>query len=971
MVFSVFCNLAVLKMNKIKIFGAKEHNLKDINLEIPRDKLIVITGISGSGKSSLAFDTIYAEGQRRYVESLSAYARQFLGVMEKPDVEYIEGLSPAISIDQRSASRNPRSTVGTATEIYDYLRLLFARVGDPHCSECGRPVSKQTVSEINKKIRDLLKSIKVKKGNKRSLLIYSPIIRDKKGEHKSIFEEARRSGFSKIRVDGDLYSTLEDVNLDRNIKHTIEILVDRIPLEVALSPANEERLFNAVESSLDLSDGVVVIGIEGKKKEEVFSEDFACPHCEISLEEIEPRSFSFNSPHGACPECQGLGVKKEIDPDRVVPNSRLTIAEGAIRPWARGVSQGSWMMRVLEEVSRAHHFSIDVPFSELTKEAKNIVLFGDDGQTHVISGYPTTYEGVIPNLERRYHQTESDHVRSEIERYMIEKICPKCFGKRLKKESLSVLISKYSIIDVTEMTVEEELKFFKKLKLDGRKSQIARQILKEIKDRLQFLINVGLVYITLSRAASTLSGGEAQRIRLATQIGSSLTGVIYILDEPSIGLHQRDNKRLLSTLGDLRDLGNTVIVVEHDRETIETADHIVDIGPGAGEHGGEIVAEGSPREIKNSKTSLTGDYLAQRLEIPLPETRRKGNGKKLTIIGAKENNLKNIDVEIPLEKFTCITGVSGSGKSTLMDDILSRALSVEFHHSRVIPGEHKRITGTSSLDKVISIDQSPIGRTPRSNPATYTGLFTPIRTLFASTPESRMRGYKPGRFSFNVKGGRCEVCRGEGQLRIEMHFLPNVYITCQECGGKRYNKEALEIHYKGKSVAQVLEMTAEEALDFFANIPQVAEKLQVLCDVGLSYIKLGQSATTLSGGEAQRIKLATELSRKSTGKTLYILDEPTTGLHFDDIKRLLNVLSRLVDKRNTVLVIEHNLDVIKCADYIIDLGPEGGDRGGRVIAKGSPEQVTRIKKSYTGKFLNEILNKSKSKSQKLKVQVKN
>lgn len=948
-------------MEKIKIIGAKEHNLKNINLEIPRDKLVVITGISGSGKSSLAFDTIYAEGQRRYVESLSSYARQFLGVMEKPDVEYIEGLSPAISIDQRSASRNPRSTVGTVTEIYDYLRLLFARVGDPHCPQCSRPISRQTASEINQKIRHLLESAKIKNKDKRSLMIYSPVIRDKKGEHKSIFEEARRSGFSKIRVDGDLYSTLEDINLDRNFKHNIEILVDRIPLEVALSKANEERIFNATETALDLSDGIVVVTLEGKRKEDVFSEDFACPTCNISLEEIEPRSFSFNSPHGACPDCQGLGSKKEIDPDLVVPNAKLTIAEGAIRPWARGVSQGSWMMKVLEEVSRAHHFSIDVPFSELKKEAKNIVLFGDQGETHFVSGYPTTYEGVIPNLERRYHQTESDHVRAEIERYMIEKICPTCLGKRLKKASLSVLIDKYSIIDITEMTVEEELKYFLKLRLKDQKSQIARQILKEIKDRLQFLVNVGLSYITLSRAASTLSGGEAQRIRLATQIGSSLMGVIYILDEPSIGLHQRDNKKLLKTLQDLRDLGNTVMVVEHDRETIETADHIVDIGPGAGEHGGEIIAQGVPKEIAKARNSLTGDYLAGRKEIPIPQKRRKGSQRSIKIIGAKENNLKNIDVEIPLEKFVCITGVSGSGKSTLMDDILSKALSVEFHHSRIFPGEHKRIEGTGSLDKVISIDQSPIGRTPRSNPATYTGLFTPIRTLFASTPEARMRGYKPGRFSFNVKGGRCEVCRGEGQLRIEMHFLPNVYITCQECGGKRYNKEALEIHYKGKTIAQILEMTAEEALDFFANIPQVSEKLQVLCDVGLAYIKLGQSATTLSGGEAQRIKLSTELSRKSTGKTLYILDEPTTGLHFDDIKRLLNVLFRLVDKKNTVLVIEHNLDVIKCADHLIDLGPEGGDKGGWVIAKGTPEEVAANKKSYTGQFLQKILNKVKSK----------
>lgn len=947
-------------MDKIKIIGAREHNLKNISLEIPRDKLVVITGISGSGKSSLAFDTIFAEGQRRYVESLSSYARQFLGVMEKPDVDYIEGLSPSISIDQRSASHNPRSTVGTVTEIYDYLRLLFARIGEPHCPKCGRRITKQSASQINQKIRDLIESVNskqktVNKSHDNYVLILSPVVKDKKGEHKNIFEEARRSGFSKIRADGNMYSSVEKIMLDRNVKHTIEVVVDRIPLSVALSQTNKERLYESVETALGLSDGIVVAFFEGENKEEIFSEDFTCPHCGISLSEIEPRTFSFNSPHGACPECQGLGSKKEIDPDLVVPNPSLTIAEGAIRPWTRGIGQGSWFQRVLEEVGRRHHFSIDVPFSELRRESKNIVLYGTEGETYYVSGYPTSYEGVIPNLERRYHQTDSEHMRVEIERYMIEKICPRCHGKRLKPEALSVLIGKKSIIDVCELTVDRELQYFNDLKLDATQAHIARQILKEIKERLGFLENVGLSYITLARSASTLSGGEAQRIRLATQIGSSLMGVIYILDEPSIGLHQRDNKKLLATLRNLKDLGNTVIVVEHDRETIESADFIVDIGPGAGEHGGKVVAIGNLADIKNSPNSITGDYLSGKKEIPVPDKRRKGSGKNLKILGAAANNLKNINVTIPLEKFVCITGVSGSGKSTLMDDILSRALSVKFHHSRVIPGRHKRIVGTENLDKVISIDQSPIGRTPRSNPATYTGVFTPIRMLFASTPEARMRGYKPGRFSFNVKGGRCEVCRGEGLLRIEMHFLPNVYVTCQECQGKRYNNEALEIHYKGKNVAQVLEMTAEEALEFFANIPTVSEKLQVLCDVGLAYIKLGQFATTLSGGEAQRIKLATELSRKSTGKTLYILDEPTTGLHFEDIKRLLLVLSRLVDKGNTVLVIEHNLDVIKYADHLIDLGPEGGEAGGYVVAEGTPEEVAKIKKSYTGQFLKTIL----------------
>jgi len=951
-------------MNKIKIVGAREHNLKNINLEIPRDKMVVITGISGSGKSSIAFDTIFAEGQRRYVESLSSYARQFLGVMEKPNVDYIEGLSPSISIDQRSSSHNPRSTVGTVTEIYDYLRLLFARIGEPHCPKCGIRVERQTASQINEKICKLVAKSSQKSKKNKYLWILSPVVKDKKGEHTGVLEEARRSGFSRIKVDGNLYSTVEKITLDRNVRHRIEIVVDRIPLSVALVESNQERLYESIEGALDLSDGTVIVVIDDKDKiasrqgaANTFSEDFACPKCGVSLEEIEPRNFSFNSPHGACPDCQGLGTKKEVDPDLVVPNPRLTIAEGAIRPWARGVGKGTWYIRVLEEVAKENHFSIDVPFSELSRKDKKIILYGDPGKTYYVSGYPTSYEGVVPNLERRYLSTESEHIRVEIERYMIEKVCPMCLGKRLKPEALSVKIKDLSIIDITEMTIDKELSFFNKLILGKRKAHIAKQILKEIKERLGFLINVGLSYLALSRAAYTLSGGEAQRIRLATQIGSSLMGVIYILDEPSIGLHQRDNKKLLKTLHNLRDLGNTVIVVEHDRETIESADYIVDIGPGAGEHGGEVVAKGTLKEIRKNKNSLTGNYLSGKKEISIPKERRKGNDKKLIIVDAQENNLKNIDVDIPLEKFVCITGVSGSGKSTLMDDILSRALAVKFHHSRIVPGKHKRITGTEKLDKVISIDQSPIGRTPRSNPATYTGVFTPIRGLFAATPEAKMRGYKPGRFSFNVKGGRCEACRGEGLIRIEMHFLPNVYVTCQECNGKRYNKEALEIHYKGKNISDILEMTAEEALDFFANIPKVSEKLQVLCDVGLSYIKLGQFATTLSGGEAQRIKLATELSRKSTGKTLYILDEPTTGLHFEDIKRLLSVLSRLVDRSNTVLVIEHNLDVIKCADYIIDLGPEGGDEGGKIIAEGTPEEVARNKKSYTGQFLKKILKK--------------
>ncbi len=962
-------------MNKIIVKGAREHNLKNIDVEIPRDKLVVITGISGSGKSSLAFDTIYAEGQRRYIESLSAYARQFLGVMEKPDVDQIEGLSPAISIDQKSTTRNPRSTVGTVTEIYDYLRLLFARIGHPHCPQCGREISRQTSQQITDQVLSLPQDTKI--------MILAPIIKDRKGEHRYVFEELKKAGYVRVRVDRKIYDLAEEIVLDKNKKHTIEAVIDRLVIEKprleeqkAVKNPGRSRIADSIEAALKLGEGLAVVVNTDIGEETLFSEHFSCPACGISLPELAPRNFSFNSPHGACPACTGLGTKLEVDPKLVLPNPKLTLAEGAIRPWSRTTSRVTWYDRLLEVVAEKHGFSVDVPVGELSQKALDIVLYGTGDKVYrlksktgygKIGEYLTNFEGVIPNLERRYRETDSDYIRREIEKYMRVKLCPVCEGKRLKPEFLAVTIAfhdisnrrfaitRKSIADIVLMSVEKSIEFFNKLKLQEREEIIAHQILKEIKERLGFLIDVGLDYLTLDRTASTLSGGEAQRIRLATQIGSSLMGVIYILDEPSIGLHQRDNARLIKTLKQLRDLGNSVIVVEHDEETINSADFILDMGPGAGEHGGKIVAKGTPFEIKENPNSLTGLYLSHRKEIEIPQERRKGTGKFLEIKGASEFNLKNIDVQIPLGKFVAITGVSGSGKSTLIYEILGKKLAQIFHRSKVEAGEHEALLGTENLDKVINIDQSPIGRTPRSNPATYTGLFTPIRELFASTPEARMRGYKAGRFSFNVRGGRCESCRGEGIVKIEMFFLPDVYVTCEECKGKRYNREALEILYKGKNIADILEMSVEEALDFFENIPQINQKLKVLTEVGLGYIKLGQSATTLSGGEAQRVKLASELSRKSTGKTLYILDEPTVGLHFEDVKRLLLVLKKLTDRGNTVLIIEHNMDVIKSTDWIIDLGPEGGDKGGKVVIYGTPEEVAKEKKSYTGYYLKKAL----------------
>jgi excinuclease ABC subunit A len=934
--------------NHITISGAREHNLKNIDVTIPRDKLVVITGLSGSGKSSLAFDTIYAEGQRRYVESLSSYARQFLGLMEKPDVDQIDGLSPAISIDQKSTTRNPRSTVGTVTEIYDYLRLLYARVGIPHCPICGREITKQTIPQIVEQI--------LSKPADTRFMILAPIIKDKKGVHKYVFEGLKKAGYARVRVDGRIYDIDEEVTLDRQKKHTIDAVVDRLLVE----PEIRKRLTESVESALNLGEGVIVFLNSENGEEEIFSQNFACPFCHISLPEISPRSFSFNSPHGACPVCTGLGTRLEIDPELVIPNKKLTIAEGAIRYWNRTTDKLNWYTRLLKVVGEKYNFTVDEPIANMGKEAFEAIMYGTGEEVFTFQigtrTYESTYEGVVTNLERRYHETDSDYIRTEIRKYMTERTCPKCQGKRLKPEFLAVTIDGKSIMDVTAFPIDETVEFFNNLQLSDRDTNIARQILKEIKARLKFLLNVGLNYLTLDRTASTLSGGEAQRIRLATQIGSSLVGVIYILDEPSIGLHQRDNYRLIDTLKNLRDLGNTVIVVEHDKDTMEEADWLIDIGPGAGEKGGEIIAEGTPQDVKKNPKSLTGLYLMDKKKIETPAKRRPGNGKSLTVIGASENNLKDLNVSIPLGKLVLVTGVSGSGKSSLINDILAKRLAQVFHRAQDQPGKHREIDGLKFLDKVINIDQSPIGRTPRSNPATYTKVFDDIRGLFATVPEARIRGYKKGRFSFNAKGGgRCEVCRGEGILKIEMHFLPDVYITCEECGGKRYNQEALEIHYKGKNIADVLDMTVGEAHEFFQNIPQVKRKLETLVEVGLGYIRLGQPATTLSGGEAQRVKLATELSRRSTGKTLYILDEPTTGLHFDDVNRLMFVLNKLVEMGNTVLVIEHNLEVIKCADWVIDLGPEGGDKGGELVAQGTPEQVAKTQKSYTGQYLAKIL----------------
>ncbi len=946
----------------ITIKGAAVHNLKNVDVKIPRDKLVVITGLSGSGKSSLAFDTIYAEGQRRYVESLSSYPRQFLGLMDKPDVEQIDGLSPAISIDQKSSSRNPRSTVGTVTEIYDYLRLLFAKIGIPYCYKCGKAVVKQTQQQIVEKIWRLPAETE--------FMLLAPIVRDKKGEHKKALERVQIAGYKRVRLDGDLITLEEalDADLDKYKKHTIEVVIDRLRRDGTRE--TKSRLLQSLEVSLDMGNSYVVVHLPKKDEDLSFSEQFTCPeHSEINFPEIEARNFSFNSPHGACPDCTGLGTKLTIDPELVIPNKNLALAEGAIRPWSRTAANQGWYAAILDGVSKKHKFSNRVAVSKLSKKHLDIILHGTGDEEYKLNynsakfngDYSTKFEGVIPNLQRRYRETDSDYIRSEIERYMKVELCETCKGKRLKENILSIRVTDKNIAEIVEMNIDEAMRFFTKLpkNLTNQQMTIAKQILREVRDRLNFLGNVGLNYLTIDRSANTLSGGEAQRIRLATQIGSSLTGVLYILDEPSIGLHQRDNNRLIETLKNLRDLGNTVIVVEHDEETILESDHVIDIGPGAGKHGGKIVAEGTPLAIKKNKKSLTGKYLSGTSSIPMPKKHRKGNGKFIEILGAAEFNLKDIDVKIPLGKFVSITGVSGSGKSTLMTEILAKALSKHFYRAKDNPGKHKEIKGLPNIDKVINIDQSPIGRTPRSNPATYTGVFTYIRDLFAELPEAKIRGYKAGRFSFNVKGGRCEACQGDGVIKIEMNFLPNVYVECKECHGKRYNEEAMEIHYKGKDIAEILDMTAEEAMSFFANIPNIFNKLKTLVDVGLGYIKLGQSATTLSGGEAQRIKLATELSRRSSGKALYILDEPTTGLHFEDVKKLLEVLHRLADKGNTVLVIEHNLDVIKSSDWIIDLGPEGGDRGGYVVAEGTPKAVAKIKKSYTGQYLDRMFTRKK------------
>lgn len=949
-------NSSLDAQHKIIIRGARVHNLKNVDLDLPRHKLIVMTGLSGSGKSSLAFDTIYAEGQRRYVESLSAYARQFIGLMDKPDVDKIEGLSPAISIDQKSASHNPRSTVGTVTEIYDYMRLLYARVGIPHCPVCGQKVEGQTLQTM---VDNLLA---MPLGSR--IMLLAPLIRDQKGEHKLVFEQLKKSGFSRVRVDGSVMDLTEaaSLTLDKQKKHSIQVIVDRI----AINPEDKARLSESLEKTLDYGDGsaVVLVMKNDEVVEEIpLSQKFACPkgHA-LTITDLDPREFSFNSPHGACPDCKGLGTKLTVEPDLVIANPKLTLAEGAIRPWSKTTSRVSWYSRVLESVAEEYGFSVNVPVKDLPKKAVDIILYGTGGKkitmpTEGGRSYQANFEGVLAQLERRWRETESEFMRSEIENYMRIRKCSTCGGKRLKPEVLSVTVGGEGIVDVASKSIEDAAKFFEALpkQLNNKELAIAKLILKEITARLQFLLDVGLSYLSLDRGADTLSGGEAQRIRLATQIGSGLTGVLYILDEPSIGLHQRDNTRLLATLKNLRDLGNTVIVVEHDEETIREADFVVDIGPGAGKHGGEIVALGSPTDIIKNKNSVTGQFLSGKEEISLPKKRRAGNGKKLQIFGATENNLQEVNVEIPLGKFVCITGVSGSGKSTLLNDILARALSKYFWNSKDEPGAHKKLLGIDHIDKMINIDQSPIGRTPRSNPATYTGIFTYVRDLFAETREAKMKGYKAGRFSFNVKGGRCEKCQGDGVIKVEMNFLPDVYITCEECAGKRYNREALEIHYNGKTISDVLEMTVDEARQFYANVPPIKRKLDTLSEVGLGYMHLGQNATTLSGGEAQRIKLATELSRASTGRTLYILDEPTTGLHFADVKRLIYVLNQLVEKGNTVIVIEHNLDMIKTADWIIDLGPEGGDKGGQIVAVGTPEDVAKVKRSYTGQYLKKMV----------------
>lgn len=945
----------------IKIRGAKEHNLKGIDVDIPRDEFVVLTGLSGSGKSSLAFDTIYAEGQRRYMESLSSYARQFLGQMEKPNVEKIEGLSPAISIDQKSTNRNPRSTVGTVTEIYDYFRLLYARIGIPHCPKCGKEIKKQTVDQMVDHIMDMPEGTKIQ--------LLAPVVRGRKGEHQKLLERAKRSGYVRVQIDGSIYELTEEIKLDKNKKHNIEIVVDRL----VVKPGIEKRLTDSIENVLNLAEGLLTVDVIGGEPVQ-FSQSFSCPDCGISIDEIEPRSFSFNNPFGACPECFGLGYKMEFDENLMIPDKSLSLAEGAIQAmgWQSSADPSSYTYATLKALSEEYGFSLETPYKDLPEDIRHMLIYGTDGRkvkVHYrgqrgVGVYDVAFEGLIQNVNRRYRETGSDAIKQQYEEFMRITPCKCCGGQRLKKESLAVTVSDKNIYEVTSLSIRKLQEFLSNLELSRQQMLIGEQILKEIKARVGFLVDVGLDYLTLARATGTLSGGEAQRIRLATQIGSGLVGVAYILDEPSIGLHQRDNDKLLATLQHLKELGNTLIVVEHDEDTMRAADCIVDIGPGAGEHGGEVVAIGNAEEIMKNKNSLTGAYLSGRIQIPVPEIRRKPTGF-LTIKGARENNLKNIDVKIPLGVMTCITGVSGSGKSSLTNEILYKRLARDLNRARTIPGKHDDILGIEQLDKVIDIDQSPIGRTPRSNPATYTGVFDMIRDLFAATPDAKARGYKKGRFSFNVKGGRCEACSGDGILKIEMHFLPDVYVPCEVCGGKRYNRETLEVKYKGKSIYDVLDMTVEEALKFFENVPSIQRKIQTLYDVGLSYIRLGQPSTELSGGEAQRIKLATELSKRGTGKTIYILDEPTTGLHFADVHKLIEILRRLSDSGNTVVVIEHNLDVIKTADYIIDMGPEGGDGGGTVVAEGTPEEVAKVKKSYTGQYVKKYLERGE-KSQKKK-----
>ncbi len=938
----------------IKIRGANEHNLKNLDVDIPRNELVVLTGLSGSGKSSLAFDTIYAEGQRRYMESLSSYARQFLGQMEKPNVEKIEGLSPAISIDQKSTNRNPRSTVGTVTEIYDYFRLLYARIGIPHCPNCGKEIKKQSVDQMVDQIMELPEGSKIQ--------LLAPVVRGKKGEHAKVFDRAKRSGYVRVRIDGNMYELSEEIKLDKNIKHNIEIVVDRL----VVKPGIERRLTDSIESVLALTEGLLLVDVIGGEAV-MFSQSFSCPDCGISISEIEPRSFSFNNPFGACPVCFGLGYKMKFDPELMIPDKRLSINDGAIQVmgWQSCTDKGSFTNAILQALSATYKFSLDTPFEELPDDIQHMLIYGgfQEVKVHYVGQrgegvYPVTFEGIVKNVERKYRETSSDIMKQEYETFMRITPCEECKGMRLKRESLAVTVCDKNIFEITSMSVRNLSELLQNMKLSKQQQMIGEQVLKEIRARVGFLVDVGLDYLSLSRATGSLSGGEAQRIRLATQIGSGLVGVCYILDEPSIGLHQKDNDKLLNTLKNLRDLGNSLIVVEHDEDTMLAADYVVDIGPGAGSHGGQVVAQGTAEEIMQVKESITGQYLSGRLQIPVPEMRRKPTGW-LKIVGAKENNLKDITVDIPLGVMTCVTGVSGSGKSSLVNEILYKHLAKSLNRARTIPGKHKEIKGIEQLDKVIDIDQSPIGRTPRSNPATYTGVFDQIRDLFASTPDAKAKGYKKGRFSFNVKGGSCEACGGEGIINIEMHFLPDVYVPCEVCGGKRYNRETLEVKYKGKNIYDVLDMTVEEAVPFFDNLPSIRRKIETLNDVGLSYVKLGQPSTTLSGGEAQRIKLATELSKHSTGKTIYIMDEPTTGLHFADVHKLVEILQRLTDNGNTVVVIEHNLDVIKTADYIIDMGPEGGDKGGQVIAKGTPEEVAEDPASYTGQYVKKMLERYK------------